>query len=191
MEIIKQIPKDIIFVSIATIAYGSLAAAFSILGIFIPERQFLDTPLTGGLNIEHILGHVAWGLMIGALSFRLRYFLLAGCFAIIIDFDHLIHFLDIEAIGRMGHSIPFGLISMVVIMSLFGKRDYLLGVIAFSAMLAHVSFDTLTGSGNFPLFVPLYNELVRFPHSFWYVFQLIGAAIVLTTVILTKKSSKK
>ena len=186
----KQIiQKTIPFVSKTTLVYGLLAFGFSFLGIFLPERTFLDSPITGGLNVEHILGHIAWGLMIGALSLSLRYFLLAGSFAVIIDWDHLIQFLDIDAIGRMGHSLPFGFLSIIVMMLIFGKKDYLLGATAFAAMLAHISFDTLTGSGNFPLFAPFYDELLRFPNSFWYIFQTVGAAIIITAMILTR--SKK
>lgn len=178
------------FVTKATLVYGLLALGFSFLGVFLPERTFLDSPITGGLNVEHILGHIGWGLMIGALSYSLRYFLLAGSFAIIIDWDHLIQFLDIDAIGRMGHSIPFGFFSVIIMMLVFGKKDYMLGATAFAAMLAHISFDTLTGSGNFPLFAPFYDYLVRFPDSFWFIFQGIGAAIILTSTVLlkTKKS---
>ena len=191
MKLIKQPKRDIIFVTKATIVYGSLAAAFSILGILLPERAYLDSPIVGGLDVEHILGHIFWGLMIGALSLSLRYFLLTGSLAIIIDFDHLIQFLDIEAIGRMGHSIPFGFVSVMVLMIIFGRRDYLLGSTVFAAMLAHISFDTLTGSGNFPLFVPFYDDLVRFPDSFWFVFLLMGMGLVLSTKIFTRSQKHK
>ena len=191
MKLIKQPKRDIIFVTKATLVYGSLAAAFSILGTLLPERVYLDNPLVGGLGIEHILGHIFWGLMIGALSLSLRYFLLAGSLAIIIDFDHLIEFFEIEAIGRMGHSIPFGFVSVMVLMIIFGRRDYLLGSTVFGAMLAHISFDTLTGSGNFPLFVPFYDDLVRFPDSFWFVFLLVGMGLVLSTTIFTRSQKHK
>jgi len=191
MKLIQQPKRDIIFVTKTSLIYGSLAAAFSILGILLPERVYLDNPITGGLDVEHILGHIFWGLMVGAASLSLRYFLLTGSLAIIIDFDHLIQFLDIEVIGRMGHSIPFGFVSVMVLMIIFGRRDYLLGSTVFGAMLAHISFDTLTGSGNFPLFVPFYDDLVRFPDSFWFVFLLVGMGLVLSTTIFTRSQKHK
>ncbi len=191
MKLIKQPKRDVIFVTKTALVYGSLAATFSILGIFLPERQYLDNPITGGLDIEHILGHIVWGLMVGAASLSLRYFLLAGSLAIIVDWDHLIQFFEIEAIGRMGHSIPFGFVSVIVLMIIFGRRDYLLGSTVFAAMLAHISFDTLTGSGNFPLFVPFYDDMVRFPDSFWFVFLLVGIGLVLSATIFTKSQKHK
>jgi len=166
--------------------YGILAAAFSVVGIFLPERQYLDDPLLGGLDLQHIIGHIVFGLIIGAVSLRLRYFLLAGSFAIVIDSDHLIQLLEIEAIGRMGHSIPFAFLSAIVLMIIFGRKDYLLGATVFAAMLAHLSFDTLTGSGNFPLFVPFSDELIRFLDSFWLIFFLLGIALVLSATILVR-----
>ncbi len=169
--------------------YGLLATVFSVVGIFLPERQYLDDPLVGGLDLQHIIGHIVWGLIIGAVSLRLRYFLLAGSFAIIIDSDHLIQLLEIEAIGRMGHSIPFAFLSAIVLMIIFGRKDYLLGVTVFAAMLAHISFDTLTGSGNLPLFVLFYNEMVRFPNSFWFVFLLVGITLVLSAKIFARSQS--
>jgi len=182
--------QDLVFVTKRSIMFGILAAGFSILGIFLPERQYLDSPLVGGLDIEHILGHIVWGLIIGATSLKLRYFLLVGSFAILLDSDHFIQFLNIEAIGRIGHSIPFGLLSAVVLMIIFGKKNYLLGAVTFSAVLAHLSFDTLTGSGNFPLFAPFYDELIRFPDSFWFIFLLIGISIVLSTTVISRVKMK-
>ena len=129
--------------------------------------------------------------MVGAASLSLRYFLLAGSLAIIIDLDHLIQFFEVEAIGRMGHSIPFGFVSVIVLMIIFGRRDYLLGSTVFAAMLAHISFDTLTGGGNFPLYAPFYDDLVRFPDSFWFVFFLVSIGLVLSTKIFTRFQKHK
>ena len=145
---------DITYIIRTSFLYGVLAASFSLIGILLLERQFLDDPITGGLDIVHIGGHVVWGLMAGAASLRLRYFILAGSLAIMIDSDHFIQLLNIEAIGRMGHSVPFAFFSAVIMMLVFGKKDYLLGGVVFSTMLAHIAFDTYTGSGNFPSLLP-------------------------------------
>ena len=62
MKLIKQPKRDFIFVIKSTLVYGSLAATFSILGTLLPERAYLDNPIVGGLDVEHILGHIFWGL---------------------------------------------------------------------------------------------------------------------------------
>jgi len=129
--------------------------------------------------------------MLGAASLSFRYFLLAGALAIIIDLDHLIQFFNVEGLVRMGHSIPFGVAAAITLMLLFGKKNYLLGTIAFSAMLAHISFDTLSGTGNFPLFAPLSDHIITFPNSFWFIFQLVGFTIVISAMVLSKSINKE
>lgn len=186
MQLSRPKNIDLTFVTKTTLVYGSLSFVFSFLGLLLPERQFLENPLVNGFDIQHILGHIVWGLMIGAVSLSLRYFLLAGAFAIIIDWDHLIQFFNVEGLVRMGHSIPFGFVAAMVLMVVFGRKNYLLGAIAFSAMLAHISFDTLNGTGNFPLFAPFYDHMIKFPDSFWFIFQLVGLTIVISTMILDR-----
>ncbi len=174
------------FIIKSSILYGVLGITFSLIGIFLPSHHYLDNPLTGGFNIVHITGHIVWGLMAGAATLSLRYFILAGLFAIVIDSDHLISLLHIEAIGRMGHSVPFGVLSAAIMMFALGRKDYLLGAVTFAAMLAHIAFDTLSGAGNFPLFAPFYDGLIRFHNADWVFFQL-GAVILLGLVAMQTK----
>ena len=130
--------------------YGILAAAFSLIGLALVDlplsTTIIGSPLeVSAISVEHVAGHIVWGLMIGVVTFRLKYFLIAGFFPIILDSDHLIQFLGIEVVPRMAHSISFALIAIFVMMLIFGKRDYLLGVISFAAVLSHISFDILIG----------------------------------------------
>lgn len=181
--------------------YAILVATFSIIGIFLPTRQIVVDPLSG-FSIEHILGHIGWGLIAGIASLiagkttlRLRYFFLSGAFAILLDADHLINFLWIEITPRMGHSIIFGAIAAVVMIVLFSKRDYILGAVAFSGVLTHISFDTFSGGGWFPLFTPVQNSFFIFQTSDWILFELvaimiIGLAAIKTRFTLIKSESK-
>ncbi|MGI0009999.1 MAG: hypothetical protein ACREAE_01200 [Nitrosopumilaceae archaeon] len=99
-----------------------LATSFSVIGTFLPEKQYLDSPLAS-LTVEHVLGHILFGAAAGAAGLSLRYLLVGGSFAIILDSDHLIHFIGIEAIPKMGHSIPFAIISVIGMMLIFGKKN--------------------------------------------------------------------
>ncbi len=172
----------------ASLVYCALAGVFSIVGIFLPDKTPQQTPVLH-LNVNEILGHIAWGLGVGAASLSLRYFLLGGSFAILLDSDHLIGFAPVETVARMGHSIFFGAISVVIMMVLLGKRDYLLGAVVAGALLAHLSYDTFAAAdGQFPIFVPFYDIQITFPHQDWVIFEMIGVAIVALTMILTKKA---
>lgn len=191
---------DIRFFLKSSTQYAILAAVFSIIGIFLPTRQIITEPLLG-LSIEHILGHIGWGLIAGTASLfagivthRLRYFFLSGAFAILLDADHLINFLWVEITPRMGHSIIFGILSSFI-MYIFAKKDYILGATAFAGVLTHISFDTFSGSGRFPLLVPLQNEFFIFQTADWIIFELaaimiIGLAAVKTRFTLIKLESK-
>ncbi|MDE1832607.1 MAG: hypothetical protein KGI02_09615 [Thaumarchaeota archaeon] len=103
----------------------------------------------GGLNLHEISGHILWGLFAGAASLSFRYTILAGFFAVLIDSDHLIALTHLDALFRMSHSISFGIISVIVLMILFGKRNYLLGAAAIAGLLSHLSFDTLQEMPSF------------------------------------------
>lgn len=183
--------QNIAFLLKTTCVYVILSFSFSIIGIFIPGSQPVNNPLNS-ISIEHITGHIAWGLAAGIFSLSLRYFVLGGTFAIMLDADHLIQFLGIEAIPRMGHSIPFALISVVSMLIIFGKRDKILAVVAFSGVLTHISFDIFTNTGVFPLFTPFYNETMLFRGADWVFFEMAAImAIGLITMQTKWKDMKK
>ena len=168
---------DIGFILKVSILYGTVAVSFSTIGVLFPEHELLGTPL-GSLDLSHIAGHAIWGMMAGIASLSLRYILLAGSFAVILDSDHLIQLLEIEGFARMAHSLPFGIISALILMLTFRKRGFLLGAVSFSAMLVHISFDILGGSLDFPLFTPFYNSLLRFHNADWVLFQVAAVMII-------------
>lgn len=178
--------QNLVFLFKAISLYGILAVAFSLIGIFLPEKQTLDSPLSA-LTMEHVGGHILWGLVAGAASLSLRYFVLTGSFAIILDSDHLINFIGLDAISRMGHSIPFAILSSVVMILLLGRKDYVLASTAFAGVLAHISFDTFQGSSSsFPIFTPFYNEVIWFQNADWFLFQIAAIIIVGAIAIQTK-----
>jgi len=190
--------KPLRFILKSIIFYASFSAAFSLLGIFpileqfLPKSYLIGSPLeVSGISIEHLIGHVVFGMMVGVTSMRIRYVAIAGIFPIALDADHLIQFLNLESIPRMGHSILFGFISIPLMMFFAGKKDYMLGAISFSAVLAHVSFDILRdGTTSFPLFIPIINKMITFQGYDWIVFLLVAIAIVGITRIITKNHAE-
>jgi len=173
--------------------YGILAATFSLIGLSLPSGSIVGSPLeVSGITVEHVIGHIVWGLMIGLVTFRLRYFLIAGIFPIILDSDHLIQFLGIEVVPRMAHSVSFGLIAILVMMMIFGKRDYLLGAISFAAVLSHISYDIVLGGGSrFPFFTPFTNEVSAFQGPDWILMQIGAVILVVISVFITRRKKMK
>jgi len=137
-------------------------------------------------------------MIAGAISLSLRYVFLTGAFAILLDADHLLQFFDIEMISRMVHSIPFAIIIAVIMLYVFGKKDYRLAAISFSAIISHIAFDIwfvgqlyLGSSGGFPLFSPFTVEIIRFQGLDWLYLEIVAIGIVGIIAILNHKISIK
>jgi len=163
-----------------TTQYGILVVGFSIIGIFLETATLPENPLNSA-TYDHILGHIIWGMIIAVPTLSLKYIVASGLFAIVLDADHLINFFGIEIVSRLGHSIPFAIIASVVMLMIFGRKDYLLGAISFAAVLSHMSFDTLLGSGDFPIFAPFDSSIIIFQGWDW-IYLLISGIIIVTSI---------
>ena len=185
--------ENFAFIVKTSTLYGILAAVFSLVGLFLSSAYLVGNPLeVSGISVEHVTGHIVLGLMIGLVTFRLKYFLIGGIFSIILDTDHLIQFLGIEVVPRMAHSISFGLIAIFVMMIIFGKRDYILGAISFAAVLSHISFDILlSGTSEFPFFTPFTSEVTIFQGYDWILMEIVAVMLVGISVLISKRKKMK
>src|SRR5690242_3680952 len=109
------------FIFLVSLFYCVLSASFSLIGLILPEKTTQINPISS-LSFKEVVGHMIWGLIVGAASLSLRYFLLGGIFALFIDADHLIGLTHLDALSRMSHSIIFGIVSVTFLMFLFGKK---------------------------------------------------------------------
>lgn len=174
--------KDIYFVIIVSLVYCAVSAIFSLASIFYPDKYPQINPLTyGSLNIREVGGHFIWGLAAGLATLRIRYALLGGTFATVIDSDHLIGLLQLDGLPRMAHSILFAAISVIVLMAIFGRRDYILGTVAATSVLTHISYDIFNDQVGFPLFTPILNRMIIFPTMDWILFEI--AAVVIVAIV--------
>jgi hypothetical protein len=167
---------------------------FPIFGDNLPRPYIIGNPLeASGISLEHMAGHIVFGLIAGAVSLSIRYVILAGLFPIALDADHLIQFLNLEAIPRMGHSFVFAIISIPIMMYFLGKKDYRLGAISLAAVLVHVSFDVLLSreaGSSFPLLIPFLGKTVFLIGYDWILF-LVAAVIIMATGTFFAKAANK
>jgi len=179
---------SICFIVKASLVYGGIAFAFSMLGTVLSDAFVIGNPLYHSTTTpEHVVGHIVWGLIPGLAFLSLRYIILAGLFPIILDADHLLQFLEIEMIPRMAHSIPFILITIVVMVLLFGKNDLRLIAVSIAAVFCHMSFDTiLNGSTEFPVLAPFTSQFFTFSGVDWIILQVTAVAIIITTSVIVK-----
>ena len=184
--------SNIFFILKTSVVYGGIAFGFSILGLILPDRFIVGNPLeVSGISFEHIFGHIVWGLAIGIASFSFRYAILSGLFPIILDFDHWIQFLGIEMIPRMAHSVTFGIIIVIVMMVLFGKKDLRLIAISIAAIFSHMSFDIfLGGTTKFPFLIPFSTKNLTFSGTDWILFEFISFTIIFISSIIFFKKQK-
>lgn len=195
-----RLSEQIKFFVKACVIFSVLSFGFSLTGLLFPDDSYiLGNPLVVSTpTLEHIFGHVAFGIIAGAISLSLRYVFLSGALALLVDADHLLQFLDVEMISRMVHSLPFAIIIAVIMLYVFGKKDYRLAAISFSAIISHIAFDTwLVGqirpgsSGGFPLFSPFTLEIIEFQGLDWLYLEILAVVIVGIVAVLNRKISIK
>ena len=190
--------KEVNYIIKCSILFGTLVISFSLIGFILEVEksptsfQFVNPiVMLSFLSVEHIAGHIVWGLMIGFVTLSFRYIILTGFFAILVDADNLLRILGLEESFRMAHSIPFGILAAVVMMLVFGRKDWRLGAISFGAILAHMSFDIISGrSGSFRIFSPFYVENIYFQEFYWIVFLLMGFALVGSVAFFTRRKQQ-
>jgi len=195
-----KISEQIKFFVKSCVIFSILSFGFSLTGFLFPDDSYIiGSPLiVSSLTLEHIFGHLAFGIIAGAISLSLRYVFLSGALALLVDADHLLQFLDVEMISRMAHSLPFAIIIAVIMLYVFGKKDYRLAAISFSAIISHIAFDTwLAGqihpgsTSGFPLFAPLTLEIIKFQGLDWLYLEILAVVIIGIIAVLNRKISIK
>ena len=195
-----DVSKQIKFFIKSCAIFSILSFCFSLAGfLFQDDSSIIGSPLiVSNPSLEHIFGHVFFGMIAGAISLSLRYVFLSGAFALLLDADHLLQFFNVEMIARFVHSFPFAIIIAVIMLYVFGKKDYRLAAISFSAIISHIAFDTwLAGqiypgsTSGFPLLSPFTVEIFRFQGLDWLYLEILAIVIVGIIAILSRKISIK
>ena len=184
-----------------SIIFAGISFGFSIIGGLFPDSEHtfvIGNPfLVSGITIEHVVGHVFWGAIIGLGTLSIRYVVIGGSFAILLDADHLLQFLDIELVSRMSHSIPFAFIAAMVFFIILRGKDLRVCVIAFAAVLSHIAFDVFLSdiafntSTTFPLFSPFILDRTEVVGLDWLWIEIVGVSIVAVTSYFIKKKENK
>ena len=163
--------EDIKFILKYSMVFAGISFVFSIIGALFPDSEHtfvIGNPLLiSGITVEHVIGHIFWGAIIGLGTLSIRYIIIGGSFAILLDADHLLQFLDIELVSRMSHSIPFAIIASIIFFIIFRGKDLKICAVVFAAVLSHIAFDTFLAdiafenTTTFPLFSPLILDRIE------------------------------
>tara|TARA_B110000014_G_scaffold56148_1_gene37927 strand:- start:657 stop:1187 length:531 start_codon:yes stop_codon:yes gene_type:complete len=157
----------------------------------------LEDVIGSGIGIQHIIGHILWGSIIGLGTLSIRYIILGGGFALLLDADHLLQFLDIEMVVRMSHSIPFAIIGVIVFYFISRGKELKTCAVAFAAVLSHIAFDIFLSDiafngdhSAFPLLSPFLLDGFTFKGYDWFIFEVIGVLIVAIVSYVSIKKEK-
>ena len=180
-----------------SIIFTGISFGFSIIGGLFPSSEHtfvIGNPLVvSSITVEHVVGHIFWGAIIGLGTLSIRYIILGGSFAILLDADHLLQFLDIELVSRMSHSVVLAVIVAIVFFIVLRGKDLRIAAVAFGAVLSHIAFDIFladvgfNGSTTFPLFSPFILDRIEFSGLDWLGVEIIGVAIVAVVSYLAKR----
>jgi len=172
-----------------TFVFALLAAGFSLIGFILPWALPPDDPLESAA-VEHILGHIVWGMVAAFATLSFRHIFAGGLFALVLDADHLLNFFNIDMVTRMTHSISFALLAPIGMMLIFGRRDLLLGSICFAAVFSHLSFDTFLDAGYFPILTPFSDHITAFGGTDWIILQLVAISVVVVAKLIVDKKKR-
>ncbi len=174
-----------------TLVYGFLAVGFALIGFILPGASPPNDPLATS-TVEHIVGHIVWGMVAAFAALSFRHIFAGGLFALVLDADHLLNFFNIDMVSRMTHSISFALLAPIGMLLIFGRRDLLLGSICFAAVFSHLSLDTFLDTGDFPILAPFSDHITAFGGTDWIILQLVAISVVVVAkLIMDKKISSK
>jgi LexA-binding, inner membrane-associated putative hydrolase len=181
------------FVVGVSLVYCSLSAGFSLISTILPDKMILLNPIeNGSLSIRETVGHFVWGAVAGIVTLKLRYILLGGLLAVLIDSDHLVGLLHVEGIPKMSHSITFAILATIVLLLVFSRKDYRLAAIVSTSVLTHISYDMFAGGFGFPVFTPFVNKIIDLPRTDWLILEISAICIVgIVSFIVTRKGSEK
>ncbi len=172
-----------------TFVFALVAAGFSLIGLILPWASPPGDPFASA-TVEHIVGHIVWGMVAAFATLSFRYVFVGGLFALVLDADHLLNFFNIDMVIRMGHSIPFALLALIGMMLIFGRRDLLLGSISFAAVFSHMSLDTFLDAGEFPILTPFSDHISVFEGTDWIILQLVAISVVVVAKLIVDKKKR-
>jgi hypothetical protein len=109
-------------ISLAVI-FGLLGFVYSFFGLLESTKNIISLDPFRLLTVQEIGGHFLFGFIVGIPLRNLKASILIGLMALTIDSDHLLNIAGFHIQGRIDHSIPFAIISSIL-MGFIAYRIY-------------------------------------------------------------------
>jgi hypothetical protein len=194
-------------ISVSALVFGAFALLYSFSGLLEiggnNNNNFPFQPFQYQ-TLQEIGGHFLFGYIVALPSRNLKIGIITGLMALTMDFDHLLNAVGFELQSRLAHSIPFVIISSILmglIMSRFynkaqsitervqnGKlRDSIFTekiflqflIITLAAFLSHIAYDVFVDDqASFPLLAPFSFDNFVIPAIYALPLEAAGALMI-------------
>lgn len=165
---------------VVAIVYTILGVLYTFLGLLHPQKP---VNVAEYITVWEVVGHLAFGFIVGMFSFDLIFTLETTGMALLIDGGHFISHVGVPVNPSIDHSIVFMILSGLVIGYLFRKRfDFKkLAVITIAAFIAHIAYDAYTYQPPgvpLPLLAPFNFTQIVVPNWAAIPIELLGMVLV-------------
>jgi hypothetical protein len=114
----------LIIISLSLI-FGALGFLYSVAGFFDHQTEkIVSLDPFRALTIKEIGGHFLFGFIISIPFKNVKICILTGLMALTIDSDHLLNITGLHIQGRIDHSIPFAILSSILMAIVTSKVYY-------------------------------------------------------------------
>src|SRR5215467_6384060 len=108
--------SQLLTITLVPLVFGALAFLYSFFGLLqhVATYNFQFQPFQVP-TVQEIGGHFLFGYAAALFSRNVKIGVMTGLMAFTIDFDHLLSAVGLEIETRLAHSIPFAIISCILI----------------------------------------------------------------------------
>lgn len=168
--------------------FALISFVWSLSGFFSPTTSKFGEYTSSGI-FQEVVGHVLFGLLVGAFAFDLSLALVCGASSILIDLDHTLSALGFQVLARTAHSAIFAIAAglFVAYLARPSQNRPMLSVTIVGGVLSHLSYDAFAGYGVFPILAPISYSLYAFPSWTWLGLELSAITLVLATALKVRR----
>jgi hypothetical protein len=111
-----------VIISLAGV-FGLLAFVYSFFGLLDTTKNIISLEVFRLLSVQEIGGHFFFGFIVSIPLRNIKTSILIGLMALTIDSDHLLNIVGFHIQGRIDHSIPFAIVSSIL-MGFIAEKFY-------------------------------------------------------------------
>lgn len=121
MSVLLHSAKSFCAIISLAVFFGLLGFAYSFFGLLDKSQNIVSLDPYRLLTINEIGGHFLFGVIVSIPTRNIKVSILMGLMALTIDSDHLLNLTGFHIQARIDHSVPFAIISSILIGLVAGR----------------------------------------------------------------------